>query len=599
MLYSHVFRVLIPASFVFAFTLNLSAQIPSFELGHDGYTIFNDTTVAQGDFNNDGKPDLVYGGAAGSTGGSTDGVSLRLGNGDGTFQPPTAVGPVGDTILDLAAADLDQDGNLDVVALNIDGQFVVFYGNGNGTFQPAAEFATTASPRSLTVGHFFGDKYLDIAVGDENGGVELFRNFGGRNYTLANTIQVGTGQYPDVVRLRSGDLDGTGVSSIAVLAGNAAYVMWGANNGTFQTVQLASYVALSDLNVGNLNQDGVDDVLVSYTCNPTPTGAPEGPEYEPCQGIDVFYGQGNHKMIRRTVVTRPNTEAGRSPWAVDVNGDGIGDIALSGGGGGGGTSGLYIYMGNANGSFSQTPQTFFPTPGGVGDLVPGDWNRDGAIDFAQPMVGSALEEIYINGGNRAPCVKHTGGPSVTVCMPSNFAYLPSPVAVKANTTDSHTVTTLQQYIDSKLDYSVHAPSFTHSFTLAPGAHLLVTKGWDSAGVSFRSDRSITVYNGTPYPACPAAPNSASICLPAGPTSGSPVHILANGDAAGVPSSAQLFIDGDLVVNNNGCYNGGGCSGGISYVDTSQNLSSGTHEIIFKLWDNRGNLYKTSKTVTVQ
>jgi hypothetical protein len=127
----------------------------------------------------------------------------------------------------------------------------------------------------------------------------------------------------------------------------------------------------------------------------------------------------------------------------------------------------------------------------------------------------------------------------------------------------------------------------------------VTKAWDDTGVSFRSNRSITVYNGTPGPTCPASENSASLCLPDGTTTSSPVHILGNGWTENVPTAAQLFIDGDLVVNNEACNpSGDDCYGGTSYLDTTQSLSSGTHELVFKLWDDKGNAYGVHQTVTV-
>src|SRR2546430_5504452 len=100
--------VLLSSAFLFA--VILPAQTPSFELGSDAYTIFHAENVVQGDFNNDGKPDLVY---DGSPANSQTVFSLRLGNGDGTFQPPVAFGTPPMSTEDMVAADLDQDGNLD------------------------------------------------------------------------------------------------------------------------------------------------------------------------------------------------------------------------------------------------------------------------------------------------------------------------------------------------------------------------------------------------------------------------------------------------------------------------------------------------------
>jgi hypothetical protein len=216
------------------------------------------------------------------------------------------------------------------------------------------------------------------------------------------------------------------------------------------------------------------------------------------------------------------------------------------------------------------------------------------------LPSAGQEQIFINGGNRAPCSNYLINDSVTVCAPSNYAYLPSPVRVQTNTTDNNTVTATQQYMDDQLVYSVDQPSFTQSFDLALGPHFLVTKAWDKTGLSFRSDRLITVYNGTPYPSCQAAPASASICLPSGATSTTPVHILANGYAPAVPTAAQLYIDGDLVINDRGCTTDGTrCEGGTSYVDTMQNLSRGNHDLVFKLWDANGDVYEAEKIVTVE
>jgi hypothetical protein len=157
---------------------------------------------------------------------------------------------------------------------------------------------------------------------------------------------------------------------------------------------------------------------------------------------------------------------------------------------------------------------------------------------------------------------------------------------------------MQEYVDGTLDYSEDVTSFDISLPLSLGEHALVTKAWDDTGLSFRSDRTINVYSGTPGPACAAAYESASICLPGGTTSTSPVQIVANGWAAYIPTAAQLYIDGDLVVNNQGCDSEGGCDGGTSYVDTTQNLSSGTHDLVFKLWDADGNEYTAQKSITV-
>lgn len=62
--------------------------------------------------------------------------------------------------------------------------------------------------------------------------------------------------------------------------------------------------------------------------------------------------------------------------------------------------------------------------------------------------------------------------------------------------------------------------------------------------------------------------------------------------------AQLYIDGALVIEEKPCSIPGNSCEGTTYIDTSQSLSSGTHNMLFKLWDDKGNVYSTHQNITV-
>ncbi|PYJ85691.1 MAG: hypothetical protein DME22_08160 [Verrucomicrobia bacterium] len=135
-------------------------------------------SVAVGDFNGDGKPDLAVANTGPYenftyTGGD---VSVLLGNGDGTFQAAVnynaGIGPGS-----VSVGDLNGDGKTDLAVVN-SGSVSVLLGNGDGTFQSAFNYAAGRTPVSVLVGDFNGDGKPDLAVANNftSGGVSILLN---------------------------------------------------------------------------------------------------------------------------------------------------------------------------------------------------------------------------------------------------------------------------------------------------------------------------------------------------------------------------------------------------------------------------------------
>ncbi|MGA2135846.1 MAG: FG-GAP-like repeat-containing protein [Bryobacteraceae bacterium] len=129
------------------------------------------TSLAVGDFNGDGFADLAIGT------GPAPGVSVLLSKGDGTFQAPRAYNVSGDQLgAYVAVADLNQDGNADLIAVtgvysspDINNRMNVLLGRGDGTFlQPAGWVDDPADaivgPGSIAVGDLNGDGFPDLAI---------------------------------------------------------------------------------------------------------------------------------------------------------------------------------------------------------------------------------------------------------------------------------------------------------------------------------------------------------------------------------------------------------------------------------------------------
>ena len=241
--------------------------------------------IVGGDFNGDGRLDLVTANATGSS------LSLFTGNGDGTFAPAVTIS-VGGTPNSLAAADFNGDGKLDlaisyITSTGLQPALQILYGNGDGTFQPAVTLLeSTPGIHQFGVGKiaaadFNGDGKPDLLAGVN--GLTVFLNNGTGGFrTQAWTTMAGQTIQDFVV----GDINGDGRTDIAALAMSAgssgttgqAFVIYGNGDGTFQTaIPLPFATAMpGGIAIGDLNEDGRMDILLSDYGQVTASGSTNG-----------------------------------------------------------------------------------------------------------------------------------------------------------------------------------------------------------------------------------------------------------------------------------------------------------------------------------
>jgi hypothetical protein len=134
------------------------------------------TSVAIGDLNSDGKPDLVVSdfASAGVTASKIGVVAVLLGNGDGTFQKAvryavSATGAVG-----VVMSDFNGDGNVDVAFISPADQTVtLLLGNGDGTFRDPIVYGAGSNPLAMTVGDLNVDGKPDLVIVDDVANIVL------------------------------------------------------------------------------------------------------------------------------------------------------------------------------------------------------------------------------------------------------------------------------------------------------------------------------------------------------------------------------------------------------------------------------------------
>lgn len=192
-------------------------------------TVGGGGSLAVGDFNHDGRADIVV----------IDGkneLRVSLSNGDGTFTQSSVLGSAKGKLVSASASDVNGDGNLDLIALGYSGSHSYvcnYYGC-----------------------HYVSNGYKNVWLGNGDG------SFLARPSFTATTIWAGT--WPPVVvnyTLADGDFNRDGITDSVTLNTTAGTVDVYMRN----TVPALSYAAGANpvsVAVGDVNGDGWSDLIV-------------------------------------------------------------------------------------------------------------------------------------------------------------------------------------------------------------------------------------------------------------------------------------------------------------------------------------------------
>jgi hypothetical protein len=211
--------VLTPATVGEGFTVIL-ANDSGFEAPQTFVANLVPTALTAGDFNADGKLDV----AIGISNSGNGEVLLLLGGSNGLankglFQPPIGVATIGKSPSDFAAGDFNRDGRLDLaVGYESTNVVSILLGTSGVGFTPLADLTVEAGSRTVTAGDFNFDHKLDLAVG----GVSVFPGKG--DGTFEQAMKFGNGGNYGVA---AADFNGDAKTDIAEAS---AVFIGGANN---------------------------------------------------------------------------------------------------------------------------------------------------------------------------------------------------------------------------------------------------------------------------------------------------------------------------------------------------------------------------------
>jgi hypothetical protein len=334
-------------------------------------------SIAIGDFNGDGHPDLAVTNSAGDP---AKGLSILLGNGDGTFQPHVDYA-TGGRPTSIVTADFNGDGRLDLaIANSVCGCINVLLGNGDGTFQAHVDYAAWVNPQWLVAADFNGDGRMDIATTNygpdySSGTVSVLLGKGDGSFESQVQYYAGTNPFG----VMSGDFNRDGIVDLAVVCNNGNYGVWilpGNGDGTFQPAMY--YASGTNPRVGvvaDMNSDGNLDIAIGNCIS---------------NNASVLLGDGNGHFAQH--VDYPTGTCPQTLAAGDFDGDGNLDLVSANAG----SAGISVLMGKGDGTFPAT-FTFAAGNGPIWAAV-ADLNHDTAPDVVVSNSADNTVSVLLNIG---------------------------------------------------------------------------------------------------------------------------------------------------------------------------------------------------------
>jgi hypothetical protein len=372
------------------------------------------SAIAAGDFNNNGVLDLVTA--------NTSTLSFYKGLGRGKF-----ASPVNQTMAwrfpgQIVVGDFNRDGNVDLAiatgCCSAPGGVTILLGNGDGTFKQGTNITVSSGHAavSLAIADYNGDHLPDLAIGVVNnqtfsGTTKVYLGKGDGTFKLSSNLSDGGFQ------MVAGDFNADGHQDLAMISGHDIAMYLGKGNGTFKSPILTSLSNVSFLAVGDFYNNRIQSIAALVIIN-LGFGNYENDLYA------MRFSEGKLLVSSKQVVKASTVNPYTDMTAGDLNGDFKDDLFLVGGSFQGSAVSAYL-LGNGNGTFQTAVSVPPPLNGSLGFFpFVRDLNLDSRHDVGIAWTNSLLniggEETLINNSAKTNCTPPAANAlSVHICAPTS------------------------------------------------------------------------------------------------------------------------------------------------------------------------------------
>ncbi|HUQ53696.1 MAG TPA: FG-GAP-like repeat-containing protein, partial [Gammaproteobacteria bacterium] len=300
---------------------------------------------------------------------------------------------------DLAVADLDRDGDLDLVLAAAAGAPDRAFLAANGSFTSTGLGDPAVDSRAVAAADVNGDAFVDLVFASPGGSRLLINSGSGGVFTSGPRI--GAGDARDVLLV---DLSGDGLPELVVANADGDAAIYGNTAGAFTLARTLPTGPTTAVAAGDFNGDDRSD-LVFTRATAEPPKVPSALVW--LNGPELFLSDELGAAAASGLVVR------------DFNLDGTDDVLASSSTG----QRLFTNAGAANGTFVLHPQQL-ATPGARG-VAAGRFSNDERVDLAVAGDGIA---VFVNDGKgnlgsgdtTPPTLTLRGEPTVNIVIDSPF-----------------------------------------------------------------------------------------------------------------------------------------------------------------------------------